>query len=91
MPDSYIATADEPQRRNAIRPSGLPIFSTEKLTSAERGELLHLQESFHTAALQIDLCLAIGRVDEALATLQSLTCDLDGRVAAIALTLGSNR
>ncbi len=91
MPDTVTPSQTAAERRSATRPSGLPIFSTEKLTGAERAQMLALQEGYHRATLMIDLSLAIGRVDEALATLQALTRDLDGQAAAIAAALGSNR
>lgn len=89
MPDSF--QQPQPERRSPDRPCGLPIFCTEPLSTAERQKLLDLQERYQRAALAIELCLRIDKVDEALATLQFLTRDVDGVPATIALTLGSNR
>lgn len=90
MPDS-ITNPSQAERRSPDQPRGLPIFNTEPLNKAERQKLLHLQEQYQLAALQIELCLRIDRVDAALEVMQSLTSDLDGQPTAIALTLGSNR
>ncbi|WP_422036564.1 hypothetical protein [Reyranella sp.] len=93
MPDSIHLQndADGVRTPNAVRPAGLPIFSTEPLTEAEQQQLLDLQWRCQSAALQIDLCLRIDRVDVALDTLQSVSSDVGIRATEIALRLGSNR
>lgn len=105
MPDSHASTSHQSSafpangerrspdapRSGSTRPTGLPIFSTERLTEAERQQLLDLQWRCLSAALQIELCLGIGRVDAALDTLQSLSSDVGIRSTEIALRLGSNR
>ena len=91
MPDNIAPPQPSAERRSAARPSGLPIFSTEPLTEAERQQLLDLRRRCRSAAVQIELCLRIGRVDAALDTLQSLSSDVGIRSAEIAATLGSNR
>lgn len=105
MPDNPASTSHQPStlpangerrspdahRPNGVRPTGLPIFSTERLTEAERQQVLDLQWRCRSAALEIELCLGIGRVDAALDTLQSLLVDVGTRAAEIAAKLGSNR
>ncbi len=73
------------------RPSGLPIFSTEQLTAAERQKLLDLQRRYRGAADLIEGCLDCGRVDRALDALQFLERDVGTLPTEIALRLGSNR
>ena len=91
MPDTLLPSQTSAERRSVTRPSGLPILSTEQLTEAERQQLLDLQWRCRSAALQIELCLRIGRVDAALDALQFLSSDVGARSTEIALRLGSNR
>ena len=105
MPDTHASTSHQPStlpangerrwpdapRSGRARPTGLPILSTEPLTEAERQKLLDLQWRCRSAALEIELCLGIGRVDAALDTLQSLSSDVGIRSTEIAAALGSNR
>lgn len=93
LPDNaaHCPDADPAERRSAVRPSGLPIFSTESLTEAERQKLLDLQRRYRGAADLIEDCLDCGRVDRALDALQFLERDVGTLPTEIALRLGSNR
>lgn len=90
MPDN-VTQLFSTERRSPERSRGLPIFSTEPLNEAERQKLLDLKRRYQGAALAIELCLRIDRVDEALKTMQFLTRDVDGQPILIAATLGSHR
>lgn len=77
-------------RPTAARPSGLPIFSTEPLTTAEQALLQLTARAHRRLADTVDQALAAGRVDTALAALQEAT-RLAESDARIAILLGSNR
>ena len=92
LPDNAAHCPDAPpaERRSAVRPSGLPIFSTEPLTTAEKA-LLQLTARAHRRLVDaLDQAVAGGRVDRALFTLQE-AARLAETDARIALLLGSNR
>lgn len=91
LPANGERRSPDAPRPGCARPTGLPILSTEPLTTAERKKLLDLTWTYRCAALQIEMCLRIGRVDVALETLQSLERDIGTLPAEIARTLGSNR
>ena len=101
-----MADTFPPLRSNAIEPHrqardiktpttskhslGLPIFSTEPLTSKERGALNHLRHALRLAADCCNRALATGRVDRALEA-----CSLVGEIGVAAQRaaseLGSKR
>lgn len=94
MPDSPPAA----ERRSvpsppgpAPRPSGLPIFSTEPLTAAERERLRTLRRHFLVVAELLADIIELGRVDQALNALQEVARHCDGKALALAATLGSGR
>lgn len=93
LPDNaaHCPDADPAERRSAVRPSGLPIFSTERLTEAERQKLLDLQRRYRGAADLIEDCLDCGRVDRALDALQHVIAETDGLPHRVAARLGSGR
>ncbi len=90
MPDTLNPPQPLVERRSAARPSGLPIFSTEPLTTAEKALLQLTARAHRRLADTVDQALAAGRVDTALAALQEAT-RLAESDARIAILLGSNR
>ncbi len=92
LPDNaaHCPDATPAERRSAVRPSGLPIFSTEPLTTAEKA-LLQLTARAHRRLVDaLDQALAAGRVDVALAAMQE-AARLAESDARIAILLGSHR
>lgn len=91
MPDQTIPL-DVPasERRSRPRPSGLPIFVTERLTAAERDGLRNAARALRLAADKLDEARALDRVAFALqATVDGL--DAGRALDALATTLGSLR
>jgi hypothetical protein len=92
LPDNAAHCPDAPstERRSAVRPSGLPIFSTEPLTTAEKALLQLAARAHRRMADALDQALAGGRVDLALAAMQEAArlAESDARIATL---LGSNR
>lgn len=69
--------------------TGLPILSTEPLTSAERQQLERLARLMRTGAELIETAVVVGRVDIALEALHRL--DVTDLVAQVTVQLGRNR
>lgn len=82
-------SADAP-RPGCARPTGLPIFSTEPLTTAEKALLELTSRAHRRHADLLDAVVREGRVATALAAMQELA-ELAERDARTALLLGSNR
>ena len=89
MPDTIQSSRDT-ERRSVERPSGLPIFSTEPLTTAEKALLELTARAHRRIAEALDAAVAAGRVDVALLTMQEVAAlaETDARTARL---LGSNR
>lgn len=86
-----VALRQAPAAPNAVRPSGLPILSTEKLTAAEIARLKHAAQQHRLIADAIDGCLEIGRVDVALSVFGYAIPEQAAADTQTAVMLGSNR
>lgn len=84
-PDAHLA-----ERRSAVRPSGLPIFSTEPLTTAEKALLQLTARAHRVHADSIEAAVRADRVDIALRAMHDLI-ELSERDAVTVRLLGSNR
>jgi hypothetical protein len=88
--ESHRLSHDVERPSTTNHPRGLPVLSTEPLTSQERRALHHLGQSLRLAADCCDLALATGRVDRGLEA-----CSLVGEIGVAAQLaaseLGSNR
>lgn len=94
MPDNLSqypeATLQAAQRPNAVRPSGLPIFSTEPLTTVEKALLELTARAHRRIADALDAAVQQNRVTAALAVINE-AASLAQTDARTALLLGSNR
>lgn len=94
MPDNLSqdsnATLQAARRPNGVRPSGLPIFSTEPLTTAEKALLELTARAHRRIADALDVVVHQGRVTAALAVMNE-AASLAQTDARTALLLGSNR
>ena len=92
LPDVALQRPDAPtaERRSAVRPTGLPIFSTELLTTAEKALLELTAREHRRAADRLDDAVRAGRVADGLAALQEVA-QLAPMDALTAWRLGSNR
>lgn len=77
--------------RPPAAPSGLPIFSTERLTAAEREQIRAFRRRLEIAVEGLAEVLACNRVDRALDGLQQVAAALDGHALRVAAGLGRNR
>lgn len=89
MPDQSLPL-HQPAEPNAVRPSGLPIFSTEPLNTAEKALLELTARAHRRHADAIEAAIREGHVATALAAMQALA-ELAQRDAVTAHLLGSNR
>lgn len=96
MPDSVTPSLPAPDttangvRPHGGRPSGLPIFCTERLTAAERKGLQMLIDQHQTQASMLKLALVAGTVVDALGAMR-LGVSLGQTEEAMSLKLGGNR
>lgn len=91
MPDQVIPfDTQDGERRSPARPVGLPIFSTEPLTAAERDALRRAARVVRLIADRLDEAVEANRVAHALWAVTSGA--EDGQVLVnLAARLGSNR
>jgi hypothetical protein len=76
--------------RPTVRPSGLPIFSTEPLTESEKALLRLTARAHRVHADSIEAAVRVDRVDIALRAMHDLI-ELSERDAVTVRLLGSNR
>lgn len=101
MPDTRLTHLPDPPppARTAFgaaaggpaRPSGLPIFATERLSYAERDALHALRRRYEIAAAHCVDAIESGTVAGALEVLRETAAFVDGQAAIVAGRLGSRR
>jgi hypothetical protein len=89
LPDN-TAPCPDAQGPNGVRPSGLPIFSTEPLTESEKALLRLTARAHRVHADSLDAAVRADRVDIALRAMHDLA-ELAERDAVTTRLLGSNR
>lgn len=85
------------ERRSSTRPgeaksalTGLPVLSTEPLTTAEREALRHLVRALRLGAERVEEAIGRGRVEHGLEALQTVAA-VTAVAGEIAVALGSRR
>ena len=89
MPDTIQSSRDT-ERRSVDRPSGLPIFCTERLTASESSGLARLVQAHREQADLLERAMQMGTVTGALATMM-VGVRLGQIEAELSQLLGSNR
>lgn len=84
------AQSPDAHRPNGVRPSGLPLFSTERMTAAEAAGLNRLAQAHREQADRLEQAMQRGTVTAALATVM-VGVRLGQIEAEFSRLLGSNR